>query len=211
MRLARIRQEPAYCDRNHQRPTAGHLGKWDAESEGQRSCLGSRRAGPRKASKLQVPSRTKACKAGTIEEDGRLLCVPTVYICGLDGTIGAFPGAKLWQQMRLDSISAAARVVGLQGRAKTFSNAWLIGCWELNLSTRLAAAMVDDAGEQWTDLDELLHAALDGRVSVHSSLRRPLLRPSSPAGRSIHPSIHPPTHRLAAASSHDPEWWPSKF
>lgn len=27
--------------------------------------------------------------------------------------------------MRLDSISAAVREVGLQGRAKTFSNVWL--------------------------------------------------------------------------------------
>lgn len=195
MRLTRIRPEPAYCDRNHQRPKAGHLGKWDAEGEGQRSCLGLRDAGPRKASKSQVPSRTKACKTGTIEKDGRLPCVRIVYICGLDGTIGAFPGAKLWQQMRLDSISAAARVVGLQGRAKTFSNAWLFGCWELNLPTRLAAAMVDDAEEQWADLDELVHAALDGRMSVYSScgsLRRPLQRPSSPAGRSIRPPTHPP-------------------
>lgn len=54
------------------------------------------------------------------------MCPCGLYMCGLGGTIGAFPGAKLNQQMRLDSISAAVRVVvGLQGRAKTFSNVWL--------------------------------------------------------------------------------------
>lgn len=49
-----------------------------------------------------------------------------IFMCGLGGTIGAFPAAKLRQQMRLDSISAAVRVVGLQDRAKTFSNVWLL-------------------------------------------------------------------------------------
>lgn len=77
---------------------------------------------------LRVPSGTKVCKPGTIEEGASLVCVKcvlNVYMCRLDPTIGAFPGAKLRQQMRLDSISAAVPVVGLQGRAKTFSNVWL--------------------------------------------------------------------------------------
>lgn len=76
---------------------------------------------------LRVPSRTKVCKPGTIEDDVALVCYKFISICMccLDPTIGAFPGAKLGQQMRLDSISAAVPAVGLQGRAKDFSNVWL--------------------------------------------------------------------------------------
>lgn len=92
----------------------------------------------------------------------------TFIMCWLDGTIGAFPGAKPSQQMRLDSICAAVRVVGLQGRAKTFSNVWLFD-WLFFLCltrTRFASAMVNDIEMQWRNLDEHQSAALDGRKSV---------------------------------------------
>lgn len=117
IRPARIRSQPEYCDRNHQRPEAGRLGKIEAERKVQESCLGSRHVYPRNASASQVALSRRMGGASSV----------LIFMCCLDGTIGAFPAAKLRQQMRLDSISAAVRVVGLQGRAKTFSNVWLFG------------------------------------------------------------------------------------
>lgn len=113
IRLARIR---------HQRPEAGQLGKFEAESEGRESCLGSRHVCPRDASASQVAPRRAS---PTLSRRMRASSVFIFITCCPDGTIGAFPGAKARRQMRLDSISAAVRVVGLQGRAKTFSNVWL--------------------------------------------------------------------------------------
>lgn len=94
---------------------AGRLGKIEAEREVQESCLGSRHVCPRNASASQAALSRRMAGASSV----------LINMCCLDGTIGAFPAAKLGQQMRLDSISAAVRVVGLQGRAKTFSNVWL--------------------------------------------------------------------------------------
>lgn len=115
IRPARIRSQAAYCDRNHQRPEAGRLGKIEAEMEVQESCLGSRHVCPRNASASQVALSRRIGGGSSV----------LIFMCRLGRTIGAFPAAKLRQQMRLDSISAAVRVVGLQGRAKTFSNVWL--------------------------------------------------------------------------------------
>lgn len=90
IRLTRIRAEPAYCDRNHQRPEAGQLGKFEAEHEAQESCLGLRHVCPGSAS---ASASHKVCKTGTIERRWEPPCV-VIFMCCLDGTIGAFPGAK---------------------------------------------------------------------------------------------------------------------